>query len=499
MANRYPLIIDATNKKLKELPIGDNLRVDGDIVISNGNITINGNPLNETIFINYNQINNPPVIPADIDELADINNILSTRDLVGASIFSADSTLLIDGINGTISYDILVDTPFIPNDISQLSDVQGLLGDGSTIAGGASAFLDLNDTPNVYSFGANRFVKVNNNETALEFGEVDENDIQLALGYTPYNGDGNPLGFINNVEDALGYVPYDANNPLGFISEISSGDVENALGYTPYDGVGNPFGFINNITDALGYVPYDGSDNPLGFISSIDSNDVETALGYTPYDGSSNPFGFISDETDTLQSVVTRGNNTNLSISVNGLQTSSVVSGNATIQSFLDFFDNNETNQFEITVESGKILLIANRLSINTNTNQVTVIDSQLLGNAGSSIGSTSTPWNEIFTNNISAGAVKNQTGSQLFVESTENINLALIGSNKKAKVTGIGTFQLPRMTTTQRNSLSPEVGDMIYNFDVGTVQAYVGTTGFTEEGEPIPGWVNLFQPPAET
>ncbi len=135
MANRYPLIIDATNKKLKELPIGDNLRVDGDIVISNGNITINGNPLNETIFINYNQINNPPIIPADIDELADINNILSTRDLVGASIFSADSTLLIDGINGTISYDILVDTPFIPNDISQLSDVQGLLGDGSTIAG----------------------------------------------------------------------------------------------------------------------------------------------------------------------------------------------------------------------------------------------------------------------------------------------------------------------------------------------------------------------------
>ena len=35
MANRYPLIFDADNKKIKELPIDDSLRIDGDLTIAN--------------------------------------------------------------------------------------------------------------------------------------------------------------------------------------------------------------------------------------------------------------------------------------------------------------------------------------------------------------------------------------------------------------------------------------------------------------------------------
>jgi hypothetical protein len=89
-----------------------------------------------------------------------------------------------------------------------------------------------------------------------------------------------------------------------------------------------------------------------------------------------------------------------------------------------------------------------------------------------------------------------NQPSSDIVVESQENIEFFLAGSNKKTKVTGIGTFQLPTMTTAERNTLTPEVGDMIYNFDAGSVQIYVDTVAWDSNGNQIPGWINLYTPP---
>jgi len=47
--------------------------------------------------------------------------------------------------------------------------------------------------------------------------------------------------------------------------------------------------------------------------------------------------------------------------------------------------------------------------------------------------------------------------------------------------------FKLASFTTTERNSLTPEFGDTIYNLETGKVQAYVGDTG-----DSTPGWVDL-------
>jgi hypothetical protein len=129
MANRYPLVLDTADKKLKELPIGDNLRIDGDIIINNGEIKING----ESLTIDYSQVLNSPTIPNDISDLSDDNNLLVISELTGVRIFGLNNTLLVDGINNSIPYNVLVNTPFIPTDISELTDNQGLLGDGSTI------------------------------------------------------------------------------------------------------------------------------------------------------------------------------------------------------------------------------------------------------------------------------------------------------------------------------------------------------------------------------
>jgi len=47
--------------------------------------------------------------------------------------------------------------------------------------------------------------------------------------------------------------------------------------------------------------------------------------------------------------------------------------------------------------------------------------------------------------------------------------------------------FKLAGFTTTQRDTLTPEFGDTIYNSETGKVQAYVGDTG-----DSTPGWVDL-------
>jgi hypothetical protein len=395
MTNRYPLIIDTADKKLKELPLGDSLIIDGDLILT-GNISIDGQSFESTLTIDYSQISNAPIIPSDISDLTDNDDLLSTTNLIGANIFSSTNQLIVDGVNGRIAYSVLTGTPFIPSDISQLTDNQGLLDSGS----GSSSFLELTDTPNVYSFGANKFLKVNSSETSVEFGEITQSEIELALGYTPYNGSANPLGF-------------------------------------------------------------------------------------------------ITVEADTLQSVVQRGNSTTSSISVNSVSATSVVSTNANIKTFLEFFDNNQTNQFDILVENGKSLNIAGKLLFNLTTNDVTVSNSKLIGDSNSSIGSSTSYWNNVYSNTVNTELVKNKTTLPITVETNSDIILAMTTANKKVKISGFGTLRLPVLNNLQKNALTPEEGDMIYNQEESTVQIYVGITNWASNPiEPVPGWVNLYTPP---
>jgi len=411
MTNRYPLIIDAADKKLKELPVGDNLRVDGDIITQGnliGNVTgdvvgnLTGNVVGD---IDGNLTGN-----VDGNLTGNVDGNLTGN--VTGSVFSINNALIVNGTNGTIPYTVLTDTPVIPTDISQLTDNQGLLDQSGS--NGASTFLELTDTPNVYNFGSNKFLKVNSSETAVEFGEISTQDIEVALGYTPYNG----------------------------------------------------------------------LDNPLGFIDS---------------------------ENDTLDSVLQRGNNTNRSISVDGISSSSLISTSITARNFLEFFDNDETNQFDISIETNKTLSIANRLTVNTNTNTVNVLNSEFLGN-NSSIGSTSSFWGSAYVNDANVESLRSKPNANIGILTERGVEISLgfeplvpaptgafpqsFDPANKFKISGKGTFQLPTLLTAERDALTPEAGDMIYNVEVGTVQAYA-VTGYTGGGSQILGWVNLYDPPA--
>ena len=300
MANRFPIILDTDAGELKEIPSGDTLDLSNNTITGLTGVTVNGtieastftssgtNILNQVVYAN---IINTPNIPEDVGDLSD-------------------------------------ETNRIPVDVADLTDNSNLLE-------AATAFVDLSDTPDTFTGQAGKFLVVNPEETALGLSEgggvinsaaiitalgytpysdanpdnfliiedITNTLINDSLGYTPYNGDANPSGYITgitttDVTTALGYTPYSDSNPDGYFSEES--DITDALGYTPYNGTLNPSSFINDsagIDAALGYTPYDGDTNSLNFLASGDltSTDITDALGYTPYDGDTNADGFISD------------------------------------------------------------------------------------------------------------------------------------------------------------------------------------------------------------
>lgn len=69
------------------------------------------------------------------------------------------------------------------------------------------------------------------------------------MGTTGAAGGGADVVTTASITAALGYTPYDGNsNPLNFISVLSATAIDTALGYTPYDGNTNPKGFLTFAT-----------------------------------------------------------------------------------------------------------------------------------------------------------------------------------------------------------------------------------------------------------
>jgi hypothetical protein len=476
MANRYPLVFDTAAKKIKELPIGDTLQVSGNIqLLENGNLLIGetGNILfnNESIedyiqtriTINYDQINDAPFIPIDINDLTDVGDLLNKSELVGTNLYAADSTLLVDGLNGSIPYSVISDAPFIPSDVSdltdfdnriptdinQLSDIDGLLGDGST-TGGVATFLELLDTPDSYTLNANKFLKVDPTSSRIVFSNLTSTEVVNALGYTPYNGILNPAGFIDVVE-------------------------------------------FQDVTDALGYIPYNGLENPSAFIST--SQEIINTLGYTPYDGLLNPSGFLTEESDTLDSVISRGNSTTQTVTFNNINASSLTAPNITLRSSIQF-GNSDLNDFTLNIEGTRKLTISGGSLVVEST---TTFAGNLLGSVDSqpSLGTELNPWANSYVTNTQTNSIKSLTNTEMIIETANGFNVALT-TNKKFRITGFGTFTLPIvLSNTERAQLTPTVGDMIYNQSESTIQVYVGIVSWAgNPAQPVPGWINLYTPP---
>lgn len=141
MANRYPLIVDtADNNKIKELPSGDNLNLEGnDIVnvnniLSNGfvdafDIKKNGNSLAEVATTgDFNSLNNTPIFfSGDYQDLANKPNIpsqLFELEDVDAFGIQNNQALVYNDISGRFEpTDITSDVDLSNYNLNELNDV----------------------------------------------------------------------------------------------------------------------------------------------------------------------------------------------------------------------------------------------------------------------------------------------------------------------------------------------------------------------------------------
>lgn len=145
-------------------------------------------------------------------------------------------------------------------------------------------------------------------------------NIVSQLGFTPYNGVANPLGFLTISSAASTYYPI-SGNPSAFLTGITSGQVTGALGFTPYSAA-NPNSYITasaltgyQLTSGLGTAAFTASS---AYATAAQGTLAGTALqagslsGYltssaaaSAYYPLANPSGYISSVPAQAWSTIT--------------------------------------------------------------------------------------------------------------------------------------------------------------------------------------------------
>jgi len=82
----------------------------------------------------------------------------------------------------------------------------------------------------------------------------------------------------------------------------------------------------------------------------------------------------------------------------------------------------------------------------------------------------------------LTAGDVVSNAAGTPAITSTSDLTITVAG---RAEITG-GTFKLANLTDTERDAITAENGDMIYNTDDNTIQAYVNGAWYRIDTSPI-------------
>jgi len=117
---------------------------------------------------------------------------------------------------------------------------------------------------------------------------------------------------IRHLKDSVSLFTAPLYKPISYVP--TNAQIISAIGYTPYNGTSNPLGFLTSVpaqsftsltgrpTTLSGYGIVDAyplSTNPANYLTSINSGQIALALGFVPYP-STNPSAFISSESDPL-------------------------------------------------------------------------------------------------------------------------------------------------------------------------------------------------------
>ena len=107
MANRIPLVVDTTDgNKIKELPVGDNLDLTNSSLLNATSVQTQTLSIGGTAFTgSYTELTNTPTIPADISDLTDTQGLLGQGGGGGSTIIQGGGGLIItadDSVQRTI-------------------------------------------------------------------------------------------------------------------------------------------------------------------------------------------------------------------------------------------------------------------------------------------------------------------------------------------------------------------------------------------------------------
>ena len=468
MASRYPLILDELTNRLRELPNGDDLNLAGNNItglialtttggitvggslnvsgesnadtlqattgnITNINattldastITIDGEPLSATqIQSDFNEdditdpahILNRPLIPQDVADLTDDDNLLSGG-------FSGD-------------YNDLINAPVVPTDLQDLSDNNAIIPDDLTDLTDNSnllkeTFTDLTDAPDTYTGQANKLLAVNSGETSL--------------------------GFVGAAE-------------LTFISS----QITNALGFTPYNGTTNPNNYIDRTAiSGVGDISYDEGTGEISF---------------------NNATGYLTTESDTLDTVTTRGGSTTNNITAGSfITTGNVVAGGITLSTGITF---QSTGNIVLDVSSGGVpgtLTLGGQSSVIFNSFDPVETNSSIIpvGAGNPNLGSTAAPFDNVYANNLNAGALL-PTTTNFSINLPGAGSVLSLGAIRKIDITA-GTIGLHEVTNTQMAAIAtPAAGEIIYNNEVRGAYVYVDNFDGTALAAEQSKWVQM-------
>lgn len=455
MANRYPLIIDSTTKQIKEIPSGDNLNLTGTGITGLSALSISGSLTSQSLTTG---------------DVTSSGNISATGNITTGGNLTVAGNILLDGTNilESIDYADVLNTPTLAtvatsgeyNDLSNKPVLSNVALSGS--------YTDLLNRPTFANVATS--------------GNYNDLSNRPSLAPVAISGDYIDLTNTPTVPSDLS----DLSDNTGILSNLTFV----GLSDVPSSYVGQAGKFIQVSLNETGLQFSDAS-------STITYTDVIDALGFTPYD-SANPANYITTESDTFDTVVGRGAITASSITVGGLSSSGAISGSNLTLSGNIVLDNAGAISLDgaagstLTIGGGSTLVVNSQQPINVgNTILPATDDSYDLGSATKQFS------NAYINDTVYYGDLQGIPGkANVTIGAAGNINLTAGTATSRVAIFQ-GVFKIPVLTTTQRNALSAQFGDIIYNNTTSQVQIYVAIASYSGF-EPVAGWVNLYNPPPE-
>ena len=175
MANRIPLVVDTTDKKIKELPVGDNLDLGGSGLTNVGTVNATDVRINNVSFNNpfsgdYNDLSNKPIIPTVPSALSSFAND------VGYLATGTTSDQIVEGTTNLFFSNARSDARI------QAANIQNLANVTTPVAGDDGKVLYYDHASQTFKYRTT-VTEADTLDTVLARGNVSTRDISVGKVY----------------------------------------------------------------------------------------------------------------------------------------------------------------------------------------------------------------------------------------------------------------------------------------------------------------------------